>query len=262
MSRASATAARPVFLAPHYDDVALSCGGTVALLAERGVTPLVVTVFGGEPAPATLTEFARWQHARWGTGEQDTLAVRRAEERAAATILGYETRWLEYQDAIYRGERYLSDEALFGPLAADEAPLVDAVAATLAAVPEVEAGGALYVPLAAGNHVDHQVVYLVGRRLAARGARVLAYEDFPYAALDDALARRLATVSAELGAPELVAIAATLPRRLAAIAAYHSQLAVIFRFWADMPSAVEDYVRRVGEGTPAERYWPLVPGGV
>src|SRR5919202_2616060 len=174
---------RPVFLAPHYDDVALSCGGTVALLADAGARPLVATVFGGEPGGGELTAFARWQHERWGTAEADTLATRRAEDRAAAAILGCQTRWLDHLDAIYRGERYLSDEALFGPLAADEEPLAERIAAevlalpVLAGAPEGEPGPALYVPLAVGNHVDHQGVYRVGRLPAARGTRVLAYED-------------------------------------------------------------------------------------
>jgi len=37
-----------LFLSPHYDDVALSCGGTVAPLADRGTDTTVVTIFGGE----------------------------------------------------------------------------------------------------------------------------------------------------------------------------------------------------------------------
>src|SRR5688572_6219223 len=100
-----------VFLAPHYDDVALSCGGMVAALAggiHREPTgnpaappppaPLVVTVFGGTPASDNLTAFARWQHERWGTEGHDTVAVRVAEERKASDILGCATRTLPYLD--------------------------------------------------------------------------------------------------------------------------------------------------------------------
>lgn len=247
----------PIFLAPHYDDVALSCGGTVAALADAEARPLVVTVFGGEPGGAPLTGFARWQHERWGTAEADTLAVRRAEDRAAAAILGCATRWLPYLDAIYRGDRYLSDDALFGPLAPDEAPLIERVAADVLALPGLRDGATLYVPLAVGNHVDHQIVYRVGQSVAARGARVLAYADFPYAALDDALDRRLAALTDDVGAPEVVPIGATLARRIAAIEEYHTQVPVIFRFFASVAGAVEADARRAGGGAPAERYWPL-----
>lgn len=262
---------RAVFLAPHYDDVALSCGGTVAALADAGARPLIVTIFGGEPAGEGLTDFARWQHGRWGTvAGADTLALRRAEDRAAAAILGADTRRLDHFDAIYRGDRYRSDAALFGPLAPDELPLAGRIAAEILALPELAdaAGATLYVPLALGNHVDHQLVYAAGRRLAARaaghdpGRRVLAYEDFPYAAQDPAaLPERLAAVAGEVGATEPAGIGATLARRIAAIGAYRSQLPVIFRFTDDWPAAVAAYARRAGAGDePAERFWPLTAG--
>lgn len=229
-----------------------------AARAVGGAPPLVVTVCGGEPTAGELTAFARWQHERWGTAGGDTLAARRAEEREAAAILGCATRWLTYPDAIYRGERYLSDEALFGPLDPDEAPLVEEVAAAILALPELTPAVTLYVPLAAGNHVDHQIVYGAGQRVAGRGRRVLAYEDCPYALLDDALPRRLAAAGAELDAPLLTPIGATLGRRLAAIACYRSQLPVIFRFTDRGPAVLADYARRLGGAAgPVERFWPL-----
>lgn len=251
---------RHIFLAPHYDDVALSCGGTVAALADAGPAPLVVTVFGGEPAPENLTAFARWQHERWGTDEGDTIATRIAEDRAAAAALGCATLVLPFLDAIYRGDHYLSDEALFGAIVADDAPLLDRLADAIDALPGFTPGDTtLYVPLAIGNHVDHQIVFEVGRRFAARGVRVLAYEDFPYAVLGEAAARRRERVAAQVGPPVLVPIAATLPRRLAAIAAYGSQLPVIFRFTDDWRAIVAEHTRALGGAIgPAERYWPLI----
>jgi LmbE family N-acetylglucosaminyl deacetylase len=249
-----------VFLSPHYDDVALSGGGTVAALADAGLRPLVVTVFGGEPAPDNLTAFARWQHERWGTGEEDTIATRLAEDRAAAAALGCANRVFPFLDAIYRSDHYLSDEALFGDLAADDAPLVDRLVAEVAALPELadRAGATLYVPLAIGNHVDHQIVFQVGQRFAARGLRVLAYEDFPYAALPEHSARRLAAVAGAIDPPMLVPIAGTLSRRVAAIAAYRSQVPTIFRFTDDWRGVVEGWARALGGDVgPAERYWPL-----
>ncbi|MFN8538181.1 MAG: PIG-L family deacetylase [Thermomicrobiales bacterium] len=258
-----------IFLAPHYDDVALSCGGTVAALAEAtrrdpsadpavasSPAPLVVTVFGGTPGGESLTAFARWQHERWGTDGHDTVAVRIDEERTAATILGCAVRTLPYLDAIYRGDQYLSDEALFGPILPGDAQLVAQLTAAIAALPALSA---LYVPLAIGNHVDHQIVYQVGQILAARGLRVLGYEDFPYAILGDERERRLAAIRAALGEPELVPIAATLPRRIAAIAAYRTQLPTIFRFTDDWPGAVMAWAGEIGgDHGAAERFWPLL----
>ncbi len=263
MEGASSIPHSAIFLAPHYDDVALSCGGTVAALADAGARPLVVTVFGGGVAKGALTNFARWQHERWGTAAGDTTAVRRAEDRAAAAILGCETRWWPFPDAIYRGTDYLSDEALFGSPVATDAPLAEAIAAEALALPGLAPDipdATLYVPLAVGSHVDHELCYRAGLAIAGRGRRVLAYEDCPYALLDDLLPRRLAEVAGAVGQAELVPVAATLARRLAAIAAYPSQLAVIFRHFEQGPAVIGDYAQRAGGPVgPVERYWPLLP---
>jgi LmbE family N-acetylglucosaminyl deacetylase len=251
-----------LFLAPHYDDVALSCGGTVAALAAYGAPPLVVTVFGGEPAATDLTAFARWQHERWGTGEADTVATRLTEERAAADALGCATATLPFLDAIYRGEAYLSDEALFGTVdpadAALPAQITDALLSLPALATADPAAVTIFVPLAIGNHVDHQIVYAVGRMFVARGWRVYAYEDFPYAVLGDMTAQRLTVVVDEVGAAETRPVAATLARRVAAIGSYHSQLPVIFRFTDDWPGAIAAHAFALGAGQEAmERFWPL-----
>jgi len=254
-----------LFLAPHYDDVALSCGGTVAALAQRGTAPLIVTIFGGEPAATDLTAFARWQHERWGTGESDTVATRLDEERAAAAALGCATATLPFLDAIYRGDAYLSDAALFGALDAADATLPAQIVDALLALPALGAADPaavnIFVPLAIGNHVDHQIVYAIGRTLAARGWCVSAYEDFPYAVLGDETARRLAVVGQEIGAAETRPVAATLALRVAAIGAYRSQLPVIFRFTDDWPGVIAAHALALGAGQEAmERFWPL--GGV
>jgi LmbE family N-acetylglucosaminyl deacetylase len=48
-----------VFVAPHPDDVALSCGGLIASLRELGQTVTIVTVFSGNGAVAGLTTYQR-----------------------------------------------------------------------------------------------------------------------------------------------------------------------------------------------------------
>lgn len=249
-----------IFLAPHYDDAALSCGGTVAALADSGGRSLIVTIFGGEPASNDLTAFARWQHERWGTEAGDTIARRLAEDDAAAAVLGCDTQILPFLDAIYRGDGYLSDEALFGALLAADFPLAEQIVTAVTTLPAIKSpvDTVFYVPLAIGEHVDHQLVYHAGQLLASRGRRVFAYEDFPYALLGDAAERRHASIKSEVGSPEVRSIAATLTRRLDAIAAYGSQLPVIFRFTDDWRATVAASARAIGGGTvAAERFWPL-----
>lgn len=252
--------ARPVFLAPHYDDVALSCGGTVAALAEQGLRPVIVTCFGGGP-DGPLSPFAAFQHRWRGLSDEEALAIRRAEERAAANVLGAEPLWLGLPDAIYRDARYLSDEQLFGSLHPDDAEVLPrlwaALREALAAAGITPAWFA--VPLGVGNHVDHQLVRALGHALRRQGRTVWAYEDFPYSALEGGN-RELARLASEHAAAEPWLQPLTddqLQRRIAAVRCYASQIAVIFRHLGDPAEAIRRAAREAGSGQPAERLWLL-----
>lgn len=48
-----------VFVAPHPDDVALSCGGLIASLRELGQSVTIITVFSGNGSAAGLTQYQR-----------------------------------------------------------------------------------------------------------------------------------------------------------------------------------------------------------
>src|SRR5215217_3627018 len=193
---------RHLFLSPHYDDIPLSAGATVRLLADRGLTPETLIVFGSEPDRARpLSAFAEAMHERWGLTAHEVIASRQAEEAAAAAVLGVQTRVLPYRDAIYRGDYYLSNEDLFGLPATQEGSLPAAIAASLDLTDSPDAATRIYAPLGVGKHVDHQIVYLAAQELAGRGWDVWFYEDIPYAlrpmALDALLAELGATTPLE-----------------------------------------------------------------
>jgi LmbE family N-acetylglucosaminyl deacetylase len=253
--------ASALFLSPHYDDVALSCGGTVALLADRGTHTAVVTIFGGEVIDDVLGHFARWKHSRWGLNDMDAVREQRQAEDATATAtLGVGSRWLGFPDAIYRGDRYVADQELYGEVRTAEQPLAELMSAEIQSLPEWRPDATVYVPLAAGEHVDHQLVFMAGQVLAKSGVRVLAYEDCPYAIHSPAgLDRRVAALAGALGRAELVHVSMTLERRLDAIAAYTTQVPVIFRFTADFRGSVREFANRLlPEHDPVERFWPVL----
>jgi LmbE family N-acetylglucosaminyl deacetylase len=130
------TSGPALFIQPHYDDVPLSCGGTVALLSASGQEPHMVTVFTSELLPQMVGEFAAWKHERWKLTDPDqVLEVRRAEDAAAARTLGCHVRWLGLPDAIYR-DRYTSDHELFGPLPSEERELALHLAEEIRDLPE------------------------------------------------------------------------------------------------------------------------------
>jgi len=68
-----------VFVAPHPDDVALSCGGLVASLRELGQTVTIITVFSGTGATAELTSY---QREALGFGSKAVWPVTEAFNRA------------------------------------------------------------------------------------------------------------------------------------------------------------------------------------
>ena len=251
----SARDAARVYVAPHYDDVALSCGGQVALDA-RTSSPRIVTVFAAQPI-ADVGDFARVQHARWGF-DVDAVAHRRAEDACAARALGAAVRtvWLDELDAIYRNPAYDSDRALFGRLLGDDAEVVPRVVAALEALGADE----FVVPLAVGNHVDHQLVFLAGQALAQAGQTVWAYADMPYALDAGALVRRLARGG--VGERRVEPFDdASWERKLAAIECYASQLPVLFRGDRDFRAEFMAHAIATGDGVPAEALWRVSPGG-
>ena len=258
--------ARHQFLSPHYDDVPLSAGATVRLLADRGLAPETLVVFGSEPdRDRPLSAFAEAMHEKWGLTGDEVIASRQAEEAAAAAELGAQTRVLPFRDAIYRGDAYLSDEDLFGSPATEEASLPNAIAAALDLADSPDDTTRIYAPLGVGKHVDHQIVHLVGQELAGRGWDVWFYEDIPYALRPMALDTRLAEIGGTRFAPVArIPAESTWERKIDAILRYPSQLETVFLQYVgvgttreEISEALSAYAAGVGDGAMAERFWRL-----
>jgi LmbE family N-acetylglucosaminyl deacetylase len=249
---------RPVFLSPHFDDAELSCGGTLAAMADSGERPLVLTIFGSEPI-GPLNSFAAEMHGAWDLAPSEAISHRRQEEACAAAALGVESDWLELPDAIYRGDRYLSDEHLFGAIHPKEARLYrDIRDGTFEYLGRHNIEPAMfYCPLGIGNHVDHQHVLATARSLTYRGYDVSAWEDYPYAG-DPGVEIEPVALRRSSGKPDLRNLSGQqLARKIDAVNCYASQHAVIFRFQGNPSDATRAYATRVGNGIPAERFWPL-----
>ncbi len=254
---------RHVYLSPHLDDAALSCGGMIYTQAQAGEPVLIVTLFAGVPDYGNLSEFALFQHNWWGN-PPDPVGQRRQEDERACRILGADWIHLDGLDAIYRrdpatGETlYNSDDDIFGPLHPADVIEADELAASW--LRELPLDGArVYAPLAAGNHVDHQLARQAAIHLAERGLPVAFYEDFPYVSDAETLVRALAReIPGGWRARQTSLTEEALARKKQAISCYASQNPVIFRHGPGMDEQVETYARRVGDGQPAERIWELI----
>ena len=259
--------ARHLFLSPHYDDVPLSAGATVRLLADRGLAPETLVVFASEPdRDRPLSAFAEAMHERWGLTANEVIAGRQAEEAAAAAVLGAQTAVLPFRDAIYRGDSYLSNEDLFGSPVTEEASLPSEIATSLGLADSPDATIRIYAPLGVGKHVDHQIVHLAAQELAGRGWDVWFYEDIPYALRPMALDARLAELGATTPLEPVSSVPAqsTWEQKIDAILRYPSQLETVFLEYVgvgttreEISEALSSYAARAGAGVMVERFWRL-----
>jgi len=169
-----------VYLSPHLDDAAISCGGLIWEQVRAGDKVEIWTLCTGDPPPGPLSPFARELHARWQTGEE-AASARRAEDRRACLELGAGWRHFSIPDCIYRTDKdgsqlYASEQAIFGELLSADLGLVRATSrAILAGLPR---DVTLVSPLAIGHHVDHQLTRAVAEKT---GRSLWYYADYPYA---------------------------------------------------------------------------------
>lgn len=242
-----------VIIAPHLDDAVLSCGGQIAHYVAQGARVLAVTLCAASPREDQLTPYAQHLHSTYGLGD-DPMAGRRQEDVDALAILGCDGLHLDQLDAPYRMEAYGQRGAVFGRPVADD-PLASATRSVLDQLQEQQPSARLYLPLGVGMHVDHQVVCAEGLAAHTRGASTVWYEDAPYAVQYTMVQQRLDDLR-EPFEPHIVRITTTLDRKLAAIAAYESQIGKLFR---DRPMAevMTDYAEAVAGilGHYGERLW-------
>lgn len=253
---------RHIHISPHLDDAALSCGGSIGLQSACGMKTLVITIFAGlPPADHPPSNFAAQNHQQAGlpANAQEAVTARRREDKEAISTLGGDVFWLDYLDAIYRGNPayYQNDEALFGQINSNDFRLDEELGAVLLKVYERAPLATFYVPLGVGHHVDHQLCSSAGDRLAQQGANVKFYEDFPYVATTGALEARRREMGSGLE-EELVEVSGALRLKEDALACYGSQIPQLFGTPDKMQRTVEDYMgslRRTYPGIFIERFW-------
>jgi hypothetical protein len=108
-----------------------------------------------------------------GEDEGDRLVkMRLDEDEGAISELGATRRTLPFLDAIYRGSQYPSAPSLQGSVhASDNALLHELTDVAVSAWRDAE-NAIVYLPLAIGNHVDHQICARLHESLRGAGAVV------------------------------------------------------------------------------------------
>jgi LmbE family N-acetylglucosaminyl deacetylase len=238
-------------LAPHLDDVALSCGAQVFDRTAGSQRVLIVTVMAGSPQVTAESAYIAGLHARWELAG-DAAAARRAEDAAACAILHADYHHLNVPDCIYRLDPllnvplYNSDDDIFGEIHRAEQSLQLQVAELFATLPPCDQ---VIAPLTVGHHVDHLLV-----RAAAETAwpgRLLYYEDYPYVENRGFLSRVLGD-DLRHWRPDVYEVSVQgLQAKFDAIWAFQSQLSTFFGSREEMEARVGAYCAAVG----GERLW-------
>ena len=230
-----------LFVSPHLDDVAFSCGGTLAALSDQGWRTVMATAFTATILPATGFALA-CQLDKGLAPEVDYMALRREEDREAGEILGVaDLRWLDLPEAPHRG--YGSAAALFADVL-DGDDVWRRLAGVLGAMMEELRPDQIFAPQGLGGHVDHRQAIRAVQQTSG-GVPVAWYRDAPYA-------MRNADAAPFVDAPDLGArsIASTLDRKVRAACAYRSQIG--FQFGG--PAATEAALRAFAESEQGERF--------
>ncbi len=261
-----------LYLSPHFDDVALSCGGSVFRHTAIGDSVLVVTITAAEPADDFHSTTVEALHRRWadslgGAPPPAMVARRRAEDQAALSLLRADVLHLPFLDCIYRagpaGEPlYPGPMDMFGAFNPADEAIIDAVAEAFRALP---AAGQIYAPLGVGNHIDHRVARGAAERVFGE---LTYYEDYPYTLAAGALEAVLPPESRHEWSAEVTWLTETALRtKIEAVAAYQSQLTSFFAGRDDLAHKLREEGQRVwveaasaGETAPkwavgGERAW-------
>jgi LmbE family N-acetylglucosaminyl deacetylase len=260
-----------IYLSPHFDDAAFSCGGLLWEQAHAGEGTALWTVCAGEIPPGSLSPFAQSLHARWTASElrvsprqwsspregsslqpaeelpsededQAIVERRRAEDLAACIELSASYRHISIPDCIYRGASVdPGDPQSRVYFYASEQALFGSLNPAEAPLVEslarelraaIPAGAQVVCPLGLGNHVDHQ---LTRRAAESLGLELWYYPDFPYTRQD---VEELELLFQSGWQPVVFPVSpAGLEAWCRAVAAHRSQVST---FWPDLDAMWEE----------------------
>jgi len=162
-----------IYISPHSDDVALSCGGQIIADAGRRAETLILNIFTSDPQCDDMPPSE--SSGSFGTAIN---SQRTAEDSAAWASVGVEADYVRYPEALLRKKFPFTFRASPRP---DD--VTDALCKTLVGYINSYPEARFYFPAGIGNHIDHVACRQVGFRLLKQGAlsSITLYEDVPYA---------------------------------------------------------------------------------
>lgn len=229
-----------LFISPHLDDAAFSCGGTLIKFARARWQVVLCTTFTASVERPTGFALA-CQTDKGLASDVDYMALRRAEDAHFAALSGAtELLHLGLAEAPHRG--YESAAALRGAVQADDDAWREA-AACFVDIAAKRRPSIIFAPQAIGLHVDHvQTARAVRFSGLVDLAPVCWYRDVPYA-IHDADAPPCEHVPRGL-MEQGCDITRTLKRKVISCGAYVTQLGFQFGGPVELSLLLREYHRR------------------
>ena len=251
---------RVVILSPHLDDAVLSCGGLLHFLNGREASPLVISIYGGNPTPIKSKDGSLRVPQRKG---HVNPRLRRREDVAAMRAANADFVHLGFADGIYRRSPlsnafiYRHARERWASPRIDDLGHVEELFLVLSRLCLGLGRILLVSPMAIGRHVDHNIVALVALRLAEQGVSLIFYEDFPYVVDPDIGSGAKDDPAAALGRLGLEPVGSLfmpvdVNAKASLIRQYHSQIPALFDDAQGVLSALQG---RQHLGQPGEFYW-------
>jgi len=161
-----------IYISPHSDDVALSCGGRIIANPARGTDTLVLNIFSSENRNASKDA-----SPLENTFHDSINAIRTSEDHSAWKFAGVQTHYADIPESLLRNKFPFSIFAR-SPDIDVENEIYNIVISFVRSYPDAT----FYFPAGFGNHVDHLACTDVAFRLLDEGAlpKILLYEDIPY----------------------------------------------------------------------------------
>jgi LmbE family N-acetylglucosaminyl deacetylase len=161
-----------LFIQPHSDDCALSCGGIMALMNDYSIR--CETIFSnystkGFPLRETIN-----------ISDEEYSGLRRMEDESAFDYLGGKIRFSGLDEALLRGLRF---PIVKGGVFKKDRSLLKAIETVLDRAIKRTQPKKLFLPMAVGNHYDHILVAASARNLLSTYGKEIDfffYEDYPY----------------------------------------------------------------------------------
>ncbi|MBG9910476.1 hypothetical protein ABD83_03110 [Bacillus xiamenensis] len=250
------------FFSPHYDDAALSCGGTIAKWITEGADVYIVNLFTQCKSDHTnlsplATQYLKEDLNKTALLPLDALKwrnLRKREDEAGLASLGVKSQHiidLNMNDAIFRsddhGYFYPGETSLFQNIHPKDIRLFNLLLREIQKL-SLDRQDLLFFPSAEGGHIDHQLAFKCGLHLSDKGFLTFFYEEFPYSlnhenscAFEEALYQKID-----------VSISQSIEAKRQSILQYKSQMTGLFQ---SEEQFLDIFQKCYMESGHVERFW-------